>query len=270
MKNLALLAPRRSTAVSLVALLALSCGGSDKKAKSPDSNSGITETSSQPDMPPAPTKEDPTAKSADGKDTSTSNTGAAGGMIPLAALKIVPAAKEKPAAKKDPKATSTSNSMAADKPIELKADGTILYDGKAVAKIAGDQVQDTTGNTLLTVGVDGSLVGNGVKGGMKFQGDELTADNGAKVAIADDGTISGTKDGKTETLGTVEGGKSAKRAALVVVAVWLMSSGAPGTSTAAATPATKGNEKPGSTGAATKTSAEKPGSAAPKATPAKK
>ncbi len=268
MKNVGLL-----TTASLLSIVLLACGGSDPKVKEPESNSGITETSSQPDMPPAPTKEDPTAKPAD-KDTSTPNGGAAGGMIPLAALKVVPAAKEKPAGKKDPKATSTSNSsitanMAADKPIELKADGEVLYDGKPVAKISGDQMADTTGNTLVTVGVDGSLVGNGVKPGMKFAGDELTTDTGVKIAIADDGTINGTKDGKTEAIGKVEGGTTAKRAALIVVAVWLMSNGGPGTATAAATPA-KGSEKPGSTGA-TKTS-EKPAATGekPKTTPAKK
>jgi hypothetical protein len=258
MKNLGIL-----TIASLIGVLALACG-SDKKAKSPESNTGITETSSQPDMPPSPTKEDPSAKSAGEKDPSTTTAGPAGGMIPLAALKVVPAKKEKPAGKD--KSASASN--AADKPIELKADGTVLYDGKAVAKIAGDQVQDTTGNTLVTVGVDGSLVGNGVKAGMKFQGDDLVAEGGNKLSIADDGTLSATKDGKTEAIGKIEGGTTAKRAALIVVAVWMMSSGAPGTSMSPST-TTKADkpEKPGTDKPGTKTSAEKP---AEKKTPAKK
>jgi hypothetical protein len=262
MKNLGIL-----TIASLIAALTLACG-SDKKAKSPESNSGITETSSQPDMPPAPSKEDPTAKSAGDKDPSTT-TGPAGGMIPLAALKVVPAKKEKPSGK-DKSATTANSANAADKAIELKADGTVLYDGKAVAKIAGDQVQDTTGNTLVTVGVDGSLVGNGVKAGMKFQGEDLVTEGGNKLSIADDGTLNATKDGKTEAIGKVEGGTTAKRAALIVVAVWMMSSGAPGTSVSSSSPGTTkaAADKPGTEKPGTKTSAEKP--AGDKKTPAKK
>jgi len=205
MKNLGLL-----TTASLIALLTLACG-SDKKAKSPESNSGITETSSQPDMPPAPTKDDPTKTAEPAKDPGATPAGPAGGMIPLAALKVVPSAKAKPAKGAAP---------ASDKPIELKADGTVIVDGKTVGKFAGDEVKDASGSTLVTIGLDGSLVGNGVKNGMKFQGDEIVAENGNKLAIAEDGTLNATREGKTEAFGKVEGG-TAKRATLILVALFI-------------------------------------------------
>ena len=123
------------------------------------------------------------------------------GVIQIAAMKLVPAKKAKD-----------------DKPVELKADGTIVVDGKPFAKVAGDQVDALDGGgTLVTVGVDGSLVGQAVKPGFKFDGDDLVTDTGAKLSIGDDGTITMAKDDKAETLGRLEGGEKAKRAALIVI-----------------------------------------------------
>ena len=133
------------------------------------------------------------------------NAGAAGGRMKRAAMKLSPVKKGK-----------------TDKPVEVKDDGSVLIDGKPAAKIKGDQVDSTGGTSMLTIGVDGSLVGNGVKAGYKFEGDELVHESGLKLAVADDGTITASKDGKSEPVAKTEGGAaSAKRAALVAAVLWL-------------------------------------------------
>jgi len=186
-------------------------------------------------MPPPPSKEgDPNAAATGGagdKDkaagaaASNSGGGAAGGMIKVAAMKLAPVKKGKN-----------------DKAIELKADGTVTVDGKPAAKFKGDQVDSTEGTSMVTIGVDGSLVGNGVKSGLKFEGDDLTTADGNKLSVADDGTINvTTKDGKTDAVAKAEGGGGAKRAALIMLALYLSSEPAPA---AAATPAKKGGAKP--------------------------
>jgi hypothetical protein len=201
-----------NTRLLLAGLVALSlsaaaCGGDKKPAASPD---GITETSStKEDMPPPPATEAkaeaaPTEPKAEGP-------GAAGGVIKVVAMKITPAKKGK------------------DKAVELKDDGTVLIDGKPAAKMKGDSVDSSGGTSMVTVGVDGSLVGNGVKNGYKFDGDDLVHESGLKLSVADDGTINVTKDGKTEALAKTDGkASSAKRAALVATVLWMtVPSGAP-------------------------------------------
>src|SRR5262245_29729253 len=101
------------TSLGLVA-----CGGDPKGAKSPESNSGITETSAKEDMPPPPAKDgDPAAATT---PAASASTGAAGGMLKVVAMKLTPAKKG-----------------ANDKAVELKADGTITVDGKPAAKVKG-------------------------------------------------------------------------------------------------------------------------------------
>ncbi len=193
-----------------VVLALVACGGETKPAKAPEPVVGAND--GKADMPPGHDKADESTadkdhgKGNDDKAEKKAEKGPGGGMIAVAAMKFTPAKKGK-----------------ADKAVEVKQDGTVTVDGKAAAKIAGDQMQDATGGTLVTVGVDGSLVGSGVKPGLKFQGDELTAESGAKVTVGEDGTVTLAKaDGKSEPLGKFEGGASAKRAALLVTAMWLM------------------------------------------------
>ncbi|MBX3261191.1 MAG: hypothetical protein KIS78_32295 [Labilithrix sp.] len=185
----------------VLSLAATACGGEKKPAESPESTAGITETSAQEDMPPPPAKEGdaPATPAAEGEAA-----GAAGGVIKLAAMKIVPVKKG-----------------GKDKPIELKEDGTVSIDGKPAATIKGDSVDSSGGTSMVTVGVDGSLVGNGVSPGYKFEGDELVHENGTKLSVDDEGTISLTKDGKTEPFAKAEGGASAKRAALIAAVLWM-------------------------------------------------
>jgi hypothetical protein len=193
-----------------MALVLVACGGETKPAKAPEPVVGAADAKT--DLPPGHDKDgESTAdkdhgKGNDDKAEKKAEKGPAGGMITVAAMKFTPAKKGK-----------------ADKALEVKQDGTVTADGKTTAKIAGDEVKDATGTTLVTIGVDGSLVGTGVKPGLKFQGDELTAESGAKVTVGEDGTVTLAKaDGKSEPLGKFEGGASAKRAALLVTALWLM------------------------------------------------
>lgn len=188
----------------LVTSVLVACGGDPKGAHSPESGSGITETSAKEDMPPppsSPSKEDP-------KDSAPTSAkpepAAAGGVIKVAAIKLTPAKKG-----------------AHDKAVELKADGTITVDGKPAAKIKGDEVDSIEGTSMLTVGVDGSLVGNGVKPGYKFEGDDVVLESGSKLSVGEDGSVTLTRDGKPEVVGKAEGGGSAKRAALVLSVLYL-------------------------------------------------
>jgi len=196
---------RTNTSLSVLSVLVLSiaasaCGADKTHAKSPESNAGITETSAKEDMPAAPTEKTEVPPA----DVKAAGPGPAGGVIKVAAMKFAPAKKGKN-----------------DKAVELKDDGTVTVDGKPAAKIKGDQVDSTGGTSMLTVGIDGSLVGNGVKPGFKFEGDDLAGENGVKLSVGDDGTITSTKDGKSEPIAKVEGGAAAKRAALIVTVLYL-------------------------------------------------
>ena len=197
MKSRLILAP-----VFVLAFVAAACGGDKKPAESPESNAGITETSAtKEDMPPPPAKEGDVPE-AQAKDE---GPGAAGGMMKLAAMKLTPVKKGK-----------------TDKAVEVKDDGSVLIDGKPAATIKGDQVDSTGGTSMLTIGVDGSLVGNGVQPGYKFEGDDLVHESGMKLSVGDDGTITATKDGKSEPVVKTEGGAAtAKRAALVAAVLWM-------------------------------------------------
>jgi hypothetical protein len=106
---------------------------------------------------------------------------------------------------------------------ELQADGSIVVKGKTVAKINNNEVDDAAGKALFTVGADGSLSGDGLGRKASFTGDDLTGDDGAKISIADDGTVSFTgPKGKTKKVGKIDNVGSAKRAATIVVAYkWL-------------------------------------------------
>lgn len=188
---------------SLVASLVLSaCGGEQKHPKSAESDV-MMDTSSKEDMPPAPVKEvEATAPTT--TPATTTASGSVGGAIKVAAMKFTPAKKGKTA-----------------RSIELKDDGTVNVDGKAAAKIAGDSVDSTRGTSMLTVGLDGSLVGNAVNPGMKFDGDAVVHENGMKLTVDDDGTITASKAGKTEAIGKAEGAAASKRAALVVAVLYM-------------------------------------------------
>lgn len=179
------------TALALVVLSA--CAADRKHARSSEAPI-VAESSKGEDMPAAPAEKTaaPSDKPADATPAKTESL-----AIKISPMKLVPTKK--------------------GKTVEVKKDGTITADGKPVAKISGDQIDALDGSgTLVTVSMDGSLVGQAVRPGLKLEGDELVSDKGAKVSIGEDGTVTSTKDGKSETLAKVEGGGDAKRTAVLV------------------------------------------------------
>jgi len=184
--------------------LALACGGEPKPAREPEPVIGAND--GKADMPdPSGSKESPADHDrGKGKDEKVEAAGPGGGMLTAAAMKWVPAKKGANAAT-----------------YEVKADGTILVSGKPKGKISGDQVLDDTGATLVTISVDGSLVGPSFTGSnAKLKGDDRLVSDETVLAIADDGTVKATRHGKEETVGKFEGATPAsKRAALVVLAL---------------------------------------------------
>jgi hypothetical protein len=159
-------------------------------------------------MPPPPTGE--AAPASTPAPTETHTGGGGGGMLTITPMKVTAAKPGKN-----------------DKPVVLKADGSVVVGGKTVAKIKGDQVDSAEGTSMVTVGVTGALVGNGVKAGLKFDGDDVTGEDGSRLSVGDDGTITATKDGKADAVGKVEGAAAAKRTALVLAVLWLPAAPAP-------------------------------------------
>lgn len=210
---------RNAKLLAAVALLVLSACAADRK-HGRSSEAPIAESSSsseKSDMPPAPA--DKSATTTGGEATPAAEP-AAPKMdiaIKIAPMKLTPAKK--------------------GKTVEVKKDGTITADGKPVAKISGDQIDALDGSgTLVTVSMDGSLVGQAVKPGFKLDGDKLVSDKGFEVTVGDDGNVTSTKDGKSETLAKVEGGADAKRTAVLVTTVLVAK---PSETPAAGAPATK-------------------------------
>lgn len=203
---------RTAKLLAACALFALSACAAERKHARSSETPIVAETSPASDMPPAPAEKAAPAEDAAATTTKTSESLA----IKISPMKLVPAKK--------------------GKTVEVKKDGTITADGKPVAKISGDQIDALDGSgTLVTVSMDGSLIGQAVRPGLKLEGDDLVSDKGAKISVGDDGTVSSTKDGKSETLAKVEGGADAKRTAVLVTSVLVAKSAdAP---TAAAAPA---------------------------------
>ncbi len=117
------------------------------------------------------------------------------------------------------------------KSIEVASDGTITADGKSVGKVSGDGVSDASGTSLLSVSADGSVTGGNAPAGLKFgSSDELASDDGAKLTVNDDGTITHQKPKakKADTVAKVDGvSASGKREAALVALAWLVAKPAP-------------------------------------------
>jgi hypothetical protein len=119
-----------------------------------------------------------------------------------------------------------------------------MVDGKQVGRVTSDHVEDANGTTLLSVSRDGSVSGNTSPTAYRFGvADELASDDGTRISVADDGTISYQKPKakKPETYGKIEGmSSSGKREAALIVAAWVL--GSPG-KTADVHKATTANKK---------------------------
>lgn len=201
---------RTAQLLAVASLLVLSACAADRKHARSSEGPIANETSSseKSDMPDAPVAKGAPAEAAPAATPTKNETLA----IKIAPMKVTPAKK--------------------GKTVEVKKDGTITADGKAVAKISGDQIDALDGSgTLVTVSMDGTLVGQALKPGFKLDGDKLVTDSGAEVTVGDDGSVTSTKDGKSETLAKVEGAADAKRTAVLVTAVLVVK---PSDATAAA------------------------------------
>jgi hypothetical protein len=211
------------SALLFASLLVAACGGDKPEPKTPE-----TETT-----PAAAATTDMPAPSGDKTGTDTAATG----DKPAGDATTTPApAPEKPslavaAMKFTPKAKG--------KKIEVKADGSVMADGKAAGKIAGDHIEDSSGKALVTLGTDGALSGDNLKAGAKVSGDDVVADDGSKVTVGDDGTVT-VQDGagKPHAVGKFDNVGTAKKTAALIVMAWMMPHGA-------AAPAGKPAGKPG-------------------------
>jgi hypothetical protein len=106
------------------------------------------------------------------------------------------------------------------KSVTLAADGTLQVDGKTVAKIVKNTIQDDTGKTMVTVEKDGSIQGAEAKQRARFNDkDEIEIDGGGIIRVKDNGTAELQNGTKTEAAPVkIEGltPKNKRAAALVV------------------------------------------------------
>lgn len=206
--------------ILFASFLVAACGGENPEPKTPETEA--TPAASAPaDMPPA-----------SGEKTAT---------------ETAPAPADKPVEKAAPAPEKPSLAVAAmkftpkakGKKLEVKADGSVVADGKAAGKIAGDHIEDSSGKALVTLGTDGSLSGDNLKPGAKVSGDEVVADDGSKVSVGDDGTVT-VQDGagKPQQVGKFDNVGSAKKTAALVVVAWMMPAKAAAAPAKPATPAT--------------------------------
>ena len=173
------------------------------------------------------------------KDTMSSSDADSGADMPSSTVSGMTGPSTTPSAdppKKDPPPSIALPSSSAKitvnkkKTIEIKSDGGVMVGGKSVGKVAGADMQDADGKTMMSVAADGSVTtADGTNVGT-FAGDELTLTTGDKYSVADDGTLSMTLGGKTTAnAGKATGLGSAKRALALAayVATRADASGAP-------------------------------------------
>lgn len=155
----------------------------------------------------------------------------------------------------------TPNKGQKTKPVELKADGSVMVDGKPAGKVTAMELQDADGKTIASVGSDGSITMEGAPPGAKFNAaNEIEADGKPVVSIADDGTVK-VADAKGKLAAAafkVEGVTAdGKRAAALLAATYFLPK-------PKAAPAAKpAGEKP----ATPKPATPKPAASAPKPAP---
>jgi hypothetical protein len=195
----------------LLAVLAVACGGNPKPADNPEP---ATSAAAAPvDSAPAPSSAtaDVSAPSAASSAASSAATTAPPAppapAITVVALKIA------------------ANKVTKGKAVEVKADGTVLVDGKPVAKFSGAELQDSSGKTILAVASDGTVSGPSVNRQVKFSStDDLVNDDGSKISIADDGSVTRTTAaGKADKAPfKIRGVTAASRREAILVAGWMM------------------------------------------------
>ena len=94
--------------------------------------------------------------------------------------------------------------------LELKADGTLVADGKPVGKITGAEMDDSNGKMIAAVQGDNTIkfdtAGGTQTGVPKFNDkDAIEVDGKVAISIADDGTVTVMgADGKPDTKGKMK------------------------------------------------------------------
>ena len=153
--------------IGLSFVLALAgCGGSE-----PTPNTGDTAASASAMAMPEPTVA-PTATAMATAVPTSAPVDAPKPTITSAALKLTPNKGQK------------------SKPVELKADGSVLVDGKPAGKFTAMDLQDADGKTIASVAADGSITMEGAPPGAKFNDkNEIEAGGMVLISIADDGSV---------------------------------------------------------------------------------
>ncbi len=136
------------------------------------------------------------------------------------------------------------------KSAEIKDDGTVLVDNKPMGKFVGNELQDASGKTLVSVGADGVIKMEGATKSMKFNDkDEVEVEGGEKLMVGDDGVVKMLKaDGKADK----DSGKAkftgfkptARRAASVFVIAMMMTMHPAATPKASAAPKASASAAP--------------------------
>jgi TonB-like protein len=107
--------------------------------------------------------------------------------------------------------------MAIEGRIEILEDGTIAYQGEAVATIAPDRIHSADGALLAQVASDGSVSGKFVEAGVRFDGDELVRGDGTRLAIDAAGEVRASRAGAPPvSIGRWSRVGSARRTAILV------------------------------------------------------
>jgi hypothetical protein len=148
-------------------------------------------------------KPNPATPPPSGSDTATTTSATAMMSAAPSAASAAPTNTEPPKPVEPPYVLGiaagkfTPDKAAKIKAIEIKDDGTVLLAGKATYKVAKDELQDTSGKTLLKVAKDGTVTqGDGKPYGKFDDKDQLNVDGGDTIAIGDDGALKVTSGGK--------------------------------------------------------------------------
>ena len=83
--------------------------------------------------------------------------------------------------------------------LELKGDATLWGDGAQVGTLQGAQIVTTDGKVVLSVGEDGKVMARGQATPMRFDGEEIVFESGAKMSIDEKGQLLFVAPGKEPT-----------------------------------------------------------------------
>lgn len=119
----------------------------------------------------------------------------------------------------------TPNKGSKAKAVEVKADGSIMSDGKPGGKFTTSELQDAEGKTVATVAADGTISSPSMTATAKFNDkNEIEVDGKPVITIGDDGAVKiADAKGKQQTAPVKVEGITAdgrRAAALVVMEYW--------------------------------------------------